>query len=113
MRPPKGGNSGMHGAQPRDGHPIRVSIPLAGFNLSGGVKSLVGVANALAARGHAVRFLVPDFAATPPAALQPEVRLRILSTGPSWLPAPARKLIHLGRLALLATAGADVCLANY
>ena len=30
---------------------IRVAIPLAGFNLSGGVKSLVGVANALADAG--------------------------------------------------------------
>jgi glycosyltransferase involved in cell wall biosynthesis len=92
---------------------IRVSIPLAGFNLSGGVKSLVAVANALAARGHAVRILVPDYAATPPAPLQPGVRPRVLSSGPRWLPSPARKLIHLARLALTATAGADVCLANY
>src|SRR5438045_8784615 len=87
---------------------IRVTIPLAGFNLSGGVKSLVGVANAMAARGHAVRFLVPDYAATPPAALQPGVRLRVLSSGPTWLPSPARKIVHLLRLSLLATAGADV-----
>jgi glycosyltransferase involved in cell wall biosynthesis len=92
---------------------IRVSIPLAGFNLSGGVKSLVGVANALAAHGHAVRILVPDYAATPPAPLSPGVTLCVLASGPSWLPAPIRKLIHLGRLALTATAGADVCLANY
>jgi glycosyltransferase involved in cell wall biosynthesis len=92
---------------------IRVSIPLAGFNLSGGVKSLVAVANALAARGHAVRILVPDYAATPPTPLEPGVRLRVLTSGPRFLPAPARKLIHLARLALTATAGADVCLANY
>jgi glycosyltransferase involved in cell wall biosynthesis len=90
-----------------------VAIPLAGFNLSGGVKSLVGVANAMAARGHTVRFLVPDFAATPPAALHPGVRLRVLGSGPAWLPSSARKLVHLVRLALLTTAGADVCLANY
>ena len=93
--------------------PIRVAIPLAGFNLSGGVKSLVGVANALAERGHAVRFLVPDFARVPPEPLYPDVRVRVLATGPAWLPAPLRKLIHLARLSLLATAGADVCLANY
>ncbi|MGE3272051.1 MAG: glycosyltransferase family 4 protein [Chloroflexota bacterium] len=92
---------------------IRVAIPLAGFNLSGGVKSLVGVANALAERGHAVRFLVPDYAATPPAALHSRVRVSVLTAGPRWLPAPARKLIHLARLALNATASADVCLANY
>ena len=93
--------------------PIHVAIPLAGFNLSGGVKSLVGVANALAARGHAVRFLVPDFAATAPTPLAPGVHVWVLATGPRWLPAPARKLIHLLRLAHIATAGADVCLANY
>ena len=92
---------------------LRVAIPLAGFNLSGGVKSLVGVANALAARGHAVRFIVPDYAATPPAPLAPGVRLRVLSSGPAWLPGPARKLLHLVQLGLTATAGADICLANY
>jgi len=93
--------------------PIRVAIPLAGFNLSGGVKSLVAVANALAERGHAARFIVPDFAATPPASLYPGVRVRVVSTGPAGLPSSLRKLIHLARLATLATAGADVCLANY
>jgi glycosyltransferase involved in cell wall biosynthesis len=93
--------------------PIRVAVPLAGFNLSGGIKSLVAVANALATRGHAVRVLVPDYAATPPAPLHPRVRLRVLGTGPGWLPAPLRKVTHLARLALTATAGAEVCLANY
>ena len=92
---------------------IRVAIPLAGFNLSGGVKSLIGVANALAKRGHAVRFLVPDYAASPPASLDPSVRVRILRSGPGRLPATFRKLVHLVRLATTATAGADVCLANY
>lgn len=92
---------------------IRVAIPLAGFNLSGGVKSLVGVANALAERGHRVRLLVPDYAASPPARLHPEVRVRVLHGGPTWLPAAARKLVHLLRLGLTATAGADVCLASY
>jgi len=90
-----------------------VAIPLAGFNLSGGVKSLVGVANALAERGHRVRFLVPDFASTPPTALHPGVDLRVIRTGPSWWPSSARKVLHLVRLTMLATAGADVCLANY
>jgi glycosyltransferase involved in cell wall biosynthesis len=97
----------------RPGRPIRVAIPLAGFNLSGGVKSLVAVANALAERGHAARFIVPDFARTPPAPLYPDVRVRVVWTGPAWLPASLRKLVHLARLSTLATAGADVCLANY
>src|SRR3954454_2500442 len=97
----------------RPPRPIRMAIPLAGFNLSGGVKSLVAVANALAERGHAARLIVPDFARTPPAPLHPDVRVRVVATGPSWLPASFRKVIHLLRLATLATAGADVCLANY
>ena len=101
--------SGRGGAE----RPLRVAIPLAGFNLSGGVKSLVGVANALAERGHAVRFLVPDYAAMPPAALHRNVRVSVLTAGPRWLPSPARKLLHLARLALSATTGADICLANY
>ena len=92
---------------------LRVAIPLAGFNLSGGVKSLCGVANALAERGHRVRILVPDYAASPPVALDPRVAVRVMASGPSRLPAPARKLLHLVRLATSATAGADVCLANY
>jgi len=100
-------------SQPGPIRPVRLAIPLAGFNLSGGVKSLVAVANAMAERGHAVRILVPDYAATPPAPLRHGVRLRALASGPRWLPTPARKLIHLARLALTATAGADVCLANY
>ena len=92
---------------------IRVAIPLAGFNLSGGVKSLVTLANALAERGHRVRFLVPDYAATPPAALHPGVRVRVLGSGPARLATAARKVVYLVRLGTTATAGADLCLANY
>ncbi len=92
---------------------IRVAIPLAGFNLSGGVKSLLGVANALADRGHAVRILAPDFAAEPPLALHSGVRVAVLASGPHWLPLPLRKLIHLARLTVSATARCDICLANY
>ncbi|MBA2449033.1 MAG: glycosyltransferase family 4 protein [Chloroflexi bacterium] len=105
--PPREGPS-----NPRD-RALRITIPLAGFNLSGGVKSLIGVANALAARHHIVRFLVPDFAANPPAPLHPGVQVRALRSGPSWLASSLRKVIYLARLATTATAGADVCLANY
>jgi len=98
---------------PNSHRSLRIAIPLAGFNLSGGVKSLIGVANALAERGHRVRLLVPDHAASPPAPLRPGVTLRVLWTGPSWLPASLRKLVHLFQLGTTGTAGADVCLANY
>ncbi len=77
------------------------------------MKSLIGVGNALAERGHRVRFLVPDYAAAPPGALHPAVQVRVLRSGSTWVPGTARKLMYLVRLATTATAGADVCLANY
>lgn len=92
---------------------LNVTIPLATFNPSGGVKSLIAVANALAGRGHHVRFLVPDYAATPPAPLGHGVVVRVLATGSDRWPGAARRLAYLVRLSTSATAGADVCLANY
>ena len=88
----------------------RITIPLAGLNLSGGVKSLLQLANHLAERGAAVRLLVPDYAATPPVSLDPRVDLRVLhTTGPG----PLRKLAFFALLARESAAGSDVVLANY
>ena len=91
---------------------LRVTVPLAGFNLSGGVKVLVTIANAMAARGWAVELLAPDFADRSPFALAPGVRVRTLAT-PRALPRSARAVVHYLRLAWAAARGADVCLANY
>ena len=66
----------MGGNPPR----LHITIPLAGLNLSGGVKSLLLLANRLVERGEAVRLLVPDYAAEPPVALDPRVELRVLRT---------------------------------
>jgi glycosyltransferase involved in cell wall biosynthesis len=92
---------------------LRVTIPLAGLNLSGGVKSLCLLANHLGTRDHRVTILAPDFAPDPPVPIDPSVRLRILGSGPSWLPDSARRVLHLARLALESTRDADICLANY
>jgi glycosyltransferase involved in cell wall biosynthesis len=90
--------------------PIRVTIPLAGLNLSGGVKSLVVLANRLAQRGQAVRLMVPDYAAEPPVPLDPRVQLSVLRTPGRG---PLRKLAYLLRLARAAAEGSDVVVANY
>jgi len=100
---------GAVGSRGRDG--LRVSIPLAGFNRSGGVQSLIHLANDLAARGHRVRLVVPDFASAPPRPLGPGVALRVLATGP-W-PRRLRQMVYYLRLLVASTQGADVCLANY
>jgi glycosyltransferase involved in cell wall biosynthesis len=95
---------------PTDWRPVRVSIPLAGLNLSGGVKSLCLLANRLAARGNRVRLIVPDYADRPPVALDSGVELRRIRTaGPGTL----RKLAYFTRLSWLAARDADLALANY
>jgi glycosyltransferase involved in cell wall biosynthesis len=90
--------------------PARITIPLAGLNLSGGVKSLLLLANRLAERGATVRVLVPDYAAGAPIPLDPAIDVRVLRTVG---PAPLRKPTYYIRLAWEAAAGAEVVLANY
>ncbi len=90
---------------------LRISIPLAGFNVSGGVQSLIHLANGLAERGHRPRFVVPDFASTPPRPLDSRVQVHVLPTGP--FPRRLRQLAYYLRLCWESTQGADVCLANY
>lgn len=91
---------------------MRISIPLAGLNLSGGVKSLCLLANRLAERGERVRILAPDYAAQPPIPLDVRVQLcviRTLGRGRSL----SRQAQYWARLTLEAARGADLVLANY
>lgn len=90
--------------------PSHVTIPFAGLNLSGGVKSLLRLANRLAERGEYVRVIVPDYAAQPSIGLDPRIRFDVLRTAG---PGPIRKLVYYPRLAVEAASGADVVLANY
>lgn len=92
---------------------LRITIPLAGFNLSGGVKSLAFLANALAARGERVRFIVPDYACNSPVPLDARVEVRTLGSGGAVLPPMIRRLVYFARLCLDAADDADLCLANY
>jgi glycosyltransferase involved in cell wall biosynthesis len=89
---------------------MTVVIPIAGFNRSGGVKTLVLLANAMAARGWRVRIIAPDFAAESPFAIDPRVVVSTLWTPslPDWL----RKFAYYARLAFSALR-ADLCLANF
>jgi glycosyltransferase involved in cell wall biosynthesis len=54
-----------------------LAIPLIGFNPSGGVRMVIHVANALAARGRHVAFVVPRHAATPPIDLDSRINVEI------------------------------------
>ena len=90
---------------------LRVDIPLAGLNVSGGVKSLLYLANALARRGHRVRCIVPDYASVSPVPLESGVELRVLRSGPG--PSVTRKAGYFARLGVQSATDCDICLANY
>ena len=92
---------------------FRVTIPLGSFHLSGGVKVLVLLANGMAQRGWQVTFLAPDYAPDSPFPLETDIRIRVLKTGPGWMPPTIRKLFYYARLSLESTRQADLCLANY
>lgn len=92
---------------------VRINIPLAAFNVSGGVKSLCFLGNALARKGHRVRFIVPDYAQDSPVPIDDRVEVRVLSSGPRTLPMAARKMLYLTRLGIVAADDCDICLANY
>lgn len=93
--------------------PRRVIFPLAGLNLSGGVKNLLAQASALARAGHAVRIVLPDYSPTSPFPIDPHIQVSRLATGPAWLPLPLRKLVYFARLSLQSTRHADVCVVAY
>lgn len=93
-------------------HPA-VSIPLGSFNLSGGVKVLVALANGMAARGWRVTFLAPDFSAKSPFPLESGVRVKTVSTGIAGLPLMVRKAYYYVKLPSLVARESDICLANY
>jgi len=87
----------------------RITFPLEGFNLSGGVRIIVQVANGLAKSGHRVRIIVPDYAATPPFKLHDSIELVISHTRGSKL---LRKLFYLARLCFTAARDSDICFAT-
>ena len=91
--------------------PLRVAIPIGGFNRSGGVKTLMLVAEAMADRGWHVRFLAPDYAATPPRPLNPAIRVVPVPAGSG--PHAWRLVRFYSRLPFMAGRDADVCIANF
>jgi glycosyltransferase involved in cell wall biosynthesis len=89
---------------------MTVSIPMAGMNASGGVKTLLLLANAMADRGWSVRVLLPQYASDGPFALAPAVERLVLRTPSSGI---LRVPVYYARLARHAARGADLCLANF
>jgi glycosyltransferase involved in cell wall biosynthesis len=90
---------------------MTMTIPLAGFNRSGGVKTLALLANAMADRGWRVRLIVPDYASDSPFELAPAIEVARVDTLNG--PRPLRMAAFYLRLALTVARDTDVCLANF
>lgn len=90
---------------------LRVTIPVGGFNRSGGVKTLTLVAEAMADRGWQVRFVAPDYAAESPFPLSPRLRVVPIATGSG--PRSLRVLRFYLALPRAAARETDVCVANF
>ncbi len=89
--------------------PKRLSFPLEGFTVSGGVRVITQIANRMARRGHAVRLIVPDYQSTPPFPLDSRVEIQVIPTRGTGL---RRKLGYWLWLARHAAQHCDVCFAT-
>jgi glycosyltransferase involved in cell wall biosynthesis len=88
---------------------MKVVIPLFGFNVSGGIRLLVGLGNGLAGRGHDVCFAVASDALESPFPVDASVKVVRIRT-----PMPVRYLDRLCNALLLGARlpRCDVVLAN-
>lgn len=87
----------------------RICFPLLGFNVSGGVRIIIAVANGLAARRHLVSFIVPDYAAKPPFKLSENINVKILPTRGKGI---WRKLYYILKLCFISTRDSEICFAT-
>jgi glycosyltransferase involved in cell wall biosynthesis len=59
---------------------VKITFPLEGFNVSGGLRIITNVANGLARKGHSVRIVVPDYASSSHFRLDEGIELVVVST---------------------------------
>jgi glycosyltransferase involved in cell wall biosynthesis len=90
---------------------VTMTFPIAGFNRSGGVKTLVLLANAMAGGGWRVRLVVPDYGGNSPFVLAPQVDVRRIRTG--FGPRVLRMAAFYVQLPVIAARDTDVFVANF
>src|SRR5262245_23326253 len=90
---------------------VTMTFPIAGFNRSGGVKTLVLLANAMAGSGWRVRLVVPDYGGESPFALAPAIDVQRIRTGAG--PRVVRMATFYAKLPLVAARGTDIFVANF
>lgn len=88
---------------------MKVIFPLAGLNLSGGVRIITHIANGLAQNGHEVKLVAPDYAAKNRFQIDERVGLKIVPTRGRGI---WRKIYYFLKLCFIAVEDSDVCFAT-
>lgn len=87
----------------------KIKFPLQGFNISGGLRIIIHIANGLSKKGHSVSFIVPDYAAEPPFDLADNINVKILHTRGKGI---WRKLYYILKLCFISVCDSDICFAT-
>ena len=87
----------------------KICFPLLGFNVSGGIRIIITIANGLAARGHLVSFIVPDYAAELPFKLIDNINVKILTTRGKGI---WGKIYYVLKLCFISTRKSNICFAT-
>jgi glycosyltransferase involved in cell wall biosynthesis len=85
---------------------MKVHFPLLGFNLSGGIRVIIALANGLVRLGHEVRITVPAFRAEPPFPVNGGVEMVVLGSK------TASRFRYVASLADVAAKWGDVLVAT-
>jgi len=88
---------------------MKISFPLMGFNVSGGIRIIINIANGLNRKGYSVCIIVPDYASVSPFELEDSIEKKIISTKGKGI---WRKLFYYLILCFVSTQGCDVAFAT-
>lgn len=88
---------------------MKISFPLVGFNVSGGIRIIINIANGLARKGYSICIIVPDYAPVSPFELEDSVEIKVISTKGKGI---WRKLFYYLILCFVSTQSSDVVFAT-
>ena len=88
---------------------LRIRFPLDGFTVSGGIRVITQIASGLAARGHEVTLIAPDYQSETSFALHPAVKILAVPTRRRGI---LRKIEYVLKLTQIAALDCELCFAT-
>ena len=88
---------------------LRIRFPHEGFDVSGGVRVITQAASGLAARGHDVTIITPDYQCVTAFPLHPDLKIQSIATTRRGV---LRKIEYVLKLTRIAVRDCDVCVAT-